>query len=147
MPRPDKRFVRYPRQGASKEPEAEESKAAQTRAPSSSVKGRHMVVPRPSAAPTVDARMPTATPRHPVPGEQSSKYDLRPTSGAAPPREPVEQPAGEPVPATPAPMEPAAKASEKPTEVVFDLREDEDGFEATYWKRAADEPIAEGDQR
>jgi len=104
-----------------------------------------MVVPRPSATPVSEGPPPTRTPRHPVPGEQSSKYDLRPTSSAVPQRPSGEQPAPT-TPEPPEPLEPAAAAG-GPTEVVFDLREDEDGFEATYWKRTVDEPIAEGDQR
>jgi hypothetical protein len=45
-------------------------------------------------------------------------------------------------------VEPAASAQEPAsTEVVFDLRESEHGFEGTYWKRQTDEPAADRDVR
>ncbi len=79
-----------------------------------------------------------------MPGERVSKYDSRPTSGAVPVPSTDEQ-----VDETPVPAEPAAAAAGSPeaTEVVFDLREDEAGFEGTYWKEPAERPAADGESR
>ena len=147
MPRPDKRFVRYPRQGASNEPEAEAPPDAPT-PPPTVVKGRHMVVPRSFDDVTSVANdpAPKPSPRHPIPGGRVSKYEGRPTSGAVPAPERTDQPA--PIEPAGEPLEPAAAAGADPAmEVVFDLRESDEGFEATYWKRQADRPAAEGDHR
>ena len=130
MPRPDKRFIRYPRQGPQTEPEVEDSAPETDAPPSTYVKGRHMVVPRPSDPPSVAAETPRpVTPkRHSIPGQEFSKYDRRPTSGAIPTPDRSEEPEIE---------EPAASAptTKEPTEVVFDLRESDRGFEGTYWKQ------------
>lgn len=142
MPRPDKRFVRYPRKGSPQEPEAEVAKPAPDD-PQTFVKGRHMVIPRPSNSPQVQAEQtpPRAAPRRATPSELiTSKYDSRPTSGPVPSLQsdsPMEEEAV---------VEPAAAASEPTaTEVVFDLRESEHGFEGTYWKRETSEPAADRD--
>ncbi len=144
MPRPDKRFVRYPRQGSPPEPEAEVAKPASDES-QSFVKGRHMVVPRPSNPPAMqsDERTPGAPTARPTPSELvKSKYDTRPTSGAVPSLR-SDQPEDD----QDAAMEPAASAEEtRATEVVFDLRESEKGFEGSYWKRDADKPAAHRDQ-
>ena len=149
MPRPDKRFVRYPRQGSPPESEAEAAKPAPDD-PQTFVKGRHMVIPRPSNPPRVqsDEATPMATPRRPTPSElTTSKYDSRPTSGAVPSLQ-SEDHEVDPAAAEPAAVEPAASTKQPaPTEVVFDLRESEHGFEGTYWKREVDEPAAERDAR
>ncbi len=147
MPRPDKRFVRYPRQGSPPEPEAEAAKPAPEEG-QTFVKGRHMVIPRPSNPPQAQSGQttPTATPRRSVPSElTTSKYDARPTSGPVPSLQ-GDEPEVEPAATEPAAAEPAASTTEPtPTEVVFDLRESEHGFEGTYWKRDVDEPAADRD--
>lgn len=144
MPRPDKRFVRYPRKGSPPEPEAE-AVAPAPDDPQTFVKGRHMVIPRPTNPPEIQAGQtnPTATPRRATPSElTTSKYESRPTSGPVPS---LQSDTPEPEEAA---VEPAASATEPTaTEVVFDLRESEHGFEATYWKRETDEPAAERDAR
>jgi len=148
MPRPDKRFIRYPRQGSPTDSEAEESDAAATPAPRSFVKGRHMVVPRPAdPTPVAENPVPKVTPRRPIPGELVTKYDARPTSGAVPvPERPV---VDTPVVEAPEVVEPAASAAPEPeaVEVVFDLRESDAGFEATYWKKEVDQPASDRDHR
>lgn len=151
MPRPDKRFVRYPRQGSPPEPEAEAAEPAQNEA-QTFVKGRHMVVPRPSNPPQAQTNQPPtiATPRRPTPSElTTSKYDMRPTSGPVPSlgsESDSDEAAATATPPTVA--EPAATAREPAaTEVVFDLRESDHGFEGTYWKREVDEPASERDTR
>lgn len=137
MPRPDKRFIRYPRQGPPPpEPEAEETPADPDAPEPTFVKGRHMVVPRPSdpSKPIAKAQ-PTPGAAAPPTGERVSKYEGRPTSG--PVRTPSDPPAETPEPA----VEPAASA--EPTEVVFDLRESEGGFEGTYWKEPPKKKVAD----
>lgn len=135
MPRPDKRFIRYPRREPPTEPEAHESSADPDAPRHIQVKGRHMVVPRRSTSPTpaVETSSPAEATR-PVPGEGLSKYDRR-TGLAAPIAAQSEDADRLDEAVAAAGAEPELEA----TEVVFDLRESEHGFEGAYWKQPAEE--------
>ena len=95
-------------------------------------KGRYMAIPSGEIVPA----SPSGTPTPHVPAV--SKYDARSAPGVG---APITQP--EPQPAAVAPEAPVAEpppGDTKPIEIVVDLREDEKGFEATYWQRESAEP-------